>query len=81
MFRAGSLDEPLTEAYTPPSSSRRPDALPCAENLTLRKVNKMTVGPIQMIVLGFDSFEPTGKVLPALKRATRSGAVRLHGVG
>ena len=37
----------------------------------------MTVGPIQLIVLGFEDFEPTGKILPALNAAVGSGAIRL----
>jgi uncharacterized membrane protein len=37
----------------------------------------MTVGPIQLIALGFEDFEPTGKILPALNAAVASGAIRL----
>ncbi len=37
----------------------------------------MTIGPIQLIAFGFEDFEPTGKILPALKAATASGAIRL----
>jgi uncharacterized membrane protein len=37
----------------------------------------MTVGPIQLIALGFEDFEPTGKILPALNAAAASGAIRL----
>ncbi len=37
----------------------------------------MTVGPIQLIALGFEEFTPTGKILPALDAAAASGAIRL----
>ena len=37
----------------------------------------MTVGPIQLIAIGFEDFEPTGKILPALNAAVSSGAIRL----
>jgi uncharacterized membrane protein len=37
----------------------------------------MTVGPIQLIAIGFEDFEPTGKILPALNAAVASGAIRL----
>lgn len=37
----------------------------------------MTVGPIQLIALGFEDFEPTGKILPAINAAAASGAIRL----
>lgn len=37
----------------------------------------MTIGPIQLIALGFEEFTPTGKILPALDAAVASGAIRL----
>lgn len=37
----------------------------------------MAVGPIQLIVIGFRNFEPTGKILPALEAAVLSGAIRV----
>jgi uncharacterized membrane protein len=37
----------------------------------------MAIGPIQMIGFGFEDFEPTGKILPALNAAAASGAIRL----
>jgi len=37
----------------------------------------MSVGPIQLIAIGFEDFEPTGRILPALKEAAASGAIRL----
>lgn len=37
----------------------------------------MAIGPIQLIAFGFEAFEPTGKILPALNEAVASGAIRL----
>ncbi len=37
----------------------------------------MTVGPIQLIAIGFEEFTPTGRILPALDAAAASGAIRL----
>jgi uncharacterized membrane protein len=37
----------------------------------------MAIGPIQLIAFGFEDFEPTGKILPALNAAVASGAIRL----
>lgn len=37
----------------------------------------MAVGPIQLIVIGFRDFEPTGKILAALEAAVLSGAIRV----
>jgi len=37
----------------------------------------MAIGPIQLIAFGFEDFEPTGKILPALSEAAASGAIRL----
>ena len=37
----------------------------------------MAIGPIQLIALTFEDFKPTGDILPALKAAMKSGAIRL----
>ena len=37
----------------------------------------MSVGPIQLIAIGFEEFVPTGKILPAINAAAESGAIRL----
>ncbi len=37
----------------------------------------MPTGPIQLIALGFEDFQPTGKMLPALLEAMNSGIIRL----
>jgi uncharacterized membrane protein len=37
----------------------------------------MPVGPIQLIAIHFAGFQPTGKLLPALKAAAKTGAIRL----
>jgi uncharacterized membrane protein len=37
----------------------------------------MTIGPIQLIAIGFEEFSPSGKILPALDAAIASGAIRL----
>jgi uncharacterized membrane protein len=37
----------------------------------------MSVGPIQLIAIGFQDFEATGKVMPALLEAQHEGAIRI----
>ena len=37
----------------------------------------MSVGPIQLIAIGFEDFSATGEVLPALMEAQHEGAIRL----
>jgi uncharacterized membrane protein len=45
--------------------------------LFFQKEDEMAVGPIQLIALTFEDFEPTGEILPALQSAMKSGAIRL----
>ena len=37
----------------------------------------MAIGPIQLIALTFEDFQPTGEIMPALQAAMKSGAIRL----
>lgn len=37
----------------------------------------MPIGPIQLIALGFEDFQPTGKMLPALLDVVSTGVIRL----
>jgi len=37
----------------------------------------MSFGPIQLLVVTFDRFTPTGKILDTIKAATQSGAIRV----